>query len=110
MVRPVVDLPQPDSPTRPSVSPCMDIERNTIHSMDSPNLFLNNDPLRNREMFDKIFNTQQDIVIAVMSLACLPGFDIHPTGRPMFRANSLQGGFSFQQRSMTNLQRGANGQ
>ena len=34
MARPTVVLPQPDSPTRPSVSPCPSVERHVVDGAD----------------------------------------------------------------------------
>ena len=38
--RPVVDLPQPDSPTRPSVSPCAHVEVDAVDGLHGADLAL----------------------------------------------------------------------
>ena len=54
--RPVVDLPQPDSPTRPSVSPSLDVEAHVRHGVDLQ-------PGRtDRELDDEVLGAQQHVV------------------------------------------------
>ena len=55
MARPVVDLPQPDSPTRPSVSPFEDVEADARHGVHlaAP---------ASGELDDEVLDAQQHVV------------------------------------------------
>ena len=48
--RAVVDLPQPDSPTIPSVSPCMHVEDDAVDGVHRADLLLEEDPVGDREV------------------------------------------------------------
>jgi hypothetical protein len=51
--RPTVDLPQPDSPTRPNVSPANDVERDAVNCADHLVRSFN------REVFDEPANAHE---------------------------------------------------
>ena len=59
MARPVVDLPHPDSPTRPSVSPFLTWKRNAVNGLHRADFLLEDDALRQRKVHDQIANIEQ---------------------------------------------------
>ena len=52
--RAVVLLPQPVSPTIPSVSPLVDVERDAVDRVHGADLALEDDPARDREVLDEV--------------------------------------------------------
>ena len=62
MQRPVVDLPQPDSPTSPSVSPRCDGEATAVHRVDAPDLARQQAALDGK-MLDEIADAQQGLAL-----------------------------------------------
>ena len=55
---PVVDLPQPLSPTRPSVSPRLQREAHAVDRLDGRDLALDHDALHEREMHLEVLDAQ----------------------------------------------------
>ena len=53
-----VDLPQPDSPTTPSVSPASSSKRDPVDGPDRADLLLEHDALRDREVLDQVRDLQ----------------------------------------------------
>ena len=59
MARPVVLLPQPDSPTRPSVSPLLDGEGDAVDGLHRADLALEDDAAREREVHHEVIDLEQ---------------------------------------------------
>ena len=59
MHRPSVDLPQPDSPTRPSVSPGPDLEADVVDRVHPADLALDDDAVLDREVLLDVLDAQQ---------------------------------------------------
>ena len=59
MQRAIVDLPQPDSPTTPSVSPCADREADAVDRLHGADLLLEDDPARDGEVLLQILDDEQ---------------------------------------------------
>ena len=59
MQRAIVDLPQPDSPTMPSVSPCLHREADAVDRLDRADLLLEDDPARDREVLLQVLDDEQ---------------------------------------------------
>ena len=78
MARPVVDLPQPLSPTRPSVSPLKTVERDAVYSLDITHMPLKDDPLGDGEIHLEILDTDEHLFCG--HLYRLPLMNIHPAG------------------------------
>ena len=57
--RAMVDLPQPDSPTTPSVSPLCQREGDAVDRVDAADLLLEHDAAGDREVLDQILDHQQ---------------------------------------------------
>ena len=64
MARPVVDLPQPDSPTRPSVSPLLDVEGDAVDGLVLGDLALDQEAGRDGEVDLEVFDVDQDLSVA----------------------------------------------
>ena len=64
MVRQSVDLPQPDSPTRPSVSPGRDVEADVVDRPHRADLAVDQQPRLDREVLDEVVDLEQ--VLAVL--------------------------------------------
>ena len=62
MQRAIVDLPQPDSPTTPSVSPAFDREADAVDGLDRADLLLEHDPLRDREVLLRFSTTSSSLM------------------------------------------------
>ena len=60
--RPVVDLPQPDSPTMPERLAAQDVEADAGHGADG-------ERPRHRELDDEVFDPQHDVAVAQVRLA-----------------------------------------
>ena len=85
-----MDLPQPDSPTRPKRLTAFDIKRNTIHCANCANLRLKHAAI-DRKMHFQDFQPKQNIIVHQYSLAISPRFGIHPASHTMFRSEHFQG-------------------
>ena len=59
MHRAIVDLPQPDSPTTPSVSPRLTREGDVVHRLHRGDLLLEDDPARDREVLLQVLDAEQ---------------------------------------------------
>jgi hypothetical protein len=59
IVRPRVDLPQPDSPTRPSASPWVSVKLTPSTALTVPDLAAEEDALLYREMRPQIADFQE---------------------------------------------------
>ena len=59
MQRAIVDLPQPDSPTTPSVSPSLDGEADAVDRLHRGDLLLEDDPARDREVLLEVLDDEQ---------------------------------------------------
>ena len=59
MQRAIVDLPQPDSPTTPSVSPSRTRERHAVDRLHRGDLLLEDDPARDREVLLEVLDDEQ---------------------------------------------------
>ena len=99
--RPVVDLPQPDSPTSPSVSPGCDVERNAVDRVHAPDL-ARQKPAVNRKLLLETSDAQQRLA-----------HDAAPRAAPRWQAMRCPGAISrssgscSRQMLMAWLQRGA---
>ena len=62
IARPVVDLPQPDSPTMPSVSPREHVEADPRHRPDGA-------AATDRELDDQVFDAQDVVAVAQVGVA-----------------------------------------
>ena len=68
MQRPVVDLPQPDSPTRPSVSPAVEVEADAVDRMHARRPCATSRPPLTGKCFDQIADAQQRFASSAMLL------------------------------------------
>ena len=59
MQRAIVDLPQPDSPTTPSVSPSRRVKRDAVDRLHGRDLLLEDDPARDREVLLQVLDDEQ---------------------------------------------------
>ena len=59
MQRAIVDLPQPDSPTTPSVSPFLHRERHAVDGLHGRDFLLEDDPARDREVLLQVLDDEQ---------------------------------------------------
>ena len=59
MQRAIVDLPQPDSPTTPSVSPSLDAEADPVDRLHGRDLLLEDDPARDREVLRQALDDEE---------------------------------------------------
>ena len=59
MARPVVLLPQPDSPTRPSVSPRLTVKRDVVDGPHPADLALQDDALGDREIHLEVLDSEE---------------------------------------------------
>ena len=59
MQRAIVDLPQPDSPTTPSVSPSRTVKLTPSTAFTARDLLLEDDPARDREVLLQVLDDEQ---------------------------------------------------
>ena len=57
--RAIVDLPQPDSPTTPRVSPSRTVKRDAVDGLDRTDLLLEDDPARDREVLLQVLDDEE---------------------------------------------------
>ena len=62
--RAVVDLPQPDSPTRPSVSPSSDVEGDAVDGLHGADLRCRMIPCGDREVLDEVADLDERLGVA----------------------------------------------
>ncbi len=59
MQRAIVDFPQPDSPTTPSVSPCLTVKLTPSTAFTARDLLLEDDPAGDREVLFEVLDDEQ---------------------------------------------------
>ena len=121
--RAIVDLPQPDSPTTPSVSPAFSVKLTPSTALTAPTSLLEDEPPRDREVLLQALDDAGDLAHAALRARSAPARFCRPDARARLvvevaaeamvarrRSTGSSSGSSLRQTSITNSQRGLNGQ
>ena len=89
MQRAIVDLPQPDSPTTPSVSPRVDGEADAVDRLTAPTCFWKTIPRVTGKCFFEVLDREDSVRHVVFALR---GHRRRAASRPSARASPRRGG------------------
>ena len=86
--RPVVDLPQPDSPTRPRLSPSATVEVDAVDGLDRADRPLDGEAARDREVLGQAGDVQERFAVSVLLMIVKIPFSRHvsPLAQPGLRS------------------------